>query len=300
MSSDKLVTMPTTPWFIASNFRLQRAVGMTASPYTGKQRTQEFDRVSWEGDVTLPPMTREQAIEWQVFLLECVGVKNVFNFIDPDGKTPRGTYDGNYLAGEIRMDSGSNVNSVTLSFAASGSTITAGTAIFDGLVAGDFFTVSGADNELNNGTHKITTKTSDTVVAVDSTLAQEANTASCKVRQNIKGSEALSLAASSNTATGTIKKGDYLSLYSGASALSPRVQLVMATADASPTTQSGSPDHYSVPIQPKLRSDLTDTHFVGFSSAYNQSRFRLTDNLTGWSANHLSLYGITLGFAEVI
>jgi hypothetical protein len=300
MSTDKLISMPATPWFVSSEFRMTRAVGVSASPFTGKTRTQEYDLVSWEGVATLPPMNRAQAAEWQSFLLQCVGTKNVFNFIDPDGKTPRGTYDGGYLAAEIRINSGVNVTSATLTFASSGSQISSSSDIFDGLVAGDFFTVSGANNVLNNGTHKITTKTTDAIVVVDSTLADESTTANCQVRQNIKGVEALSLAASSNTATGTIKQGDYLAVYSGASALSPRVQLVMATADATLTTQSGSPDHYSVPIQPKLRSDLADTYFVGFSSTYNQSRFRLAENKIGWNANQVSLYGISFAFTEAI
>ena len=41
----KIVTMPTTPNFIRSNFTLRRAVGSVASPYTGKVRTQEYDGV---------------------------------------------------------------------------------------------------------------------------------------------------------------------------------------------------------------------------------------------------------------
>jgi hypothetical protein len=300
----KLISMPTSPWFIDSTFTLNRAVGATSSPFSGKQRTQEFDFVGWEGTANLPPMNRTQAVEWQAFLLECIGTRNYFNFIDPDAKDPVGTYNGGYLAGEIRIDSsnsgGANVSSATLSFASSGSQITSTTDIFDGLVAGDYITIAGANNVPNNGTHKITTKTSDSVIVVNSTLTTENSTSGCSVKQNIKGSEALSLEASGNSNTGTIKKGDFLSIYSGAAALSPRVQLVMATSDATETSQSGSPNHYSVSIQPKLRADLADTHYVGFSSTYNQSRFRLTENAVTWSANQVSLYGISLAFAEVI
>jgi len=296
----KLISMPTSPWFIDSTFTLNRAVGATSSPFSGKQRTQEFDFVGWEGTANLPPMNRTQAVEWQAFLLECIGSTNFFNFIDPDAKDPVGTYNGGYLAGEIRVDSGTNVSSATLSFASSGSQITSSSDIFDGLIVGDYITIAGANNVPNNGTHKITTKTSDSVIVVNSTLTTENSTSGCSVKQNIKGSEALSLAASGNSNTGTIKKGDFLAIYSGAAALSPRVQLVMATSDATETSQSGSPNHYSVSIQPKLRSDLANTHYVGFSSTYNQSRFRLAENAVTWSANQVSLYGISLAFTEVI
>ena len=77
----KLISMPTSPWFIDSSFTLTRAVGITSSPFSGKQRTQEFDFVGWEGTANLPPMNRTQAVEWQAFLLECIGTRNYFNFI---------------------------------------------------------------------------------------------------------------------------------------------------------------------------------------------------------------------------
>ena len=295
----KLITVPSSPWFISSSFTLNRAVGVTASPFTGKQRTQEYDMVLWTGEVTLPPMNRAQAANWQSFLLECVGSVNTFNFIDPDAKTPTGTYSANHLAAEVRVNSGANVESATLSFTAASSTLQSTTDIFDGCIAGDFITVSGANNVENNGTHKITTVTSDSIVILESSLVEEASTTGCKVRQNIKGSEALSLQASGSAVTGTIKKGDYLAIYSGSGATSARVQLVMATDDATVAVNGGN-DHYSVPIQPKLRAPITDDTLIGFANSYNTSQFRLQENNINWSANQVSLYGITFAFTEVI
>ena len=267
----KLISVPSSPWFISSSFTLNRAVGVTASPFTGKQRTQEYDMVLWTGEVTLPPMNRAQAANWQSFLLECVGSVNTFNFIDPDAKTPTGTYSANHLAAEVRVNSGANVESATLSFTAASSTLQSTTDIFDGCIAGDFITVSGANNVENNGTHKITTVTSDSIVILESSLVEEASTTGCKVRQNIKGSEALSLQASGSAVTGTIKKGDYLAIYSGSGATSARVQLVMATDDATVAVNGGN-DHYSVPIQPKLRAPITDDTLIGFANSYNTSQ----------------------------
>jgi hypothetical protein len=295
----KLISVPSSPWFISSSFTLNRAVGVTASPFTGKQRTQEYDMVLWTGEVTLPPMNRAQAANWQSFLLECVGSVNTFNFIDPDAKTPTGTYSANHLAAEVRVNSGANVESATLSFTAASSTLQSTTDIFDGCIAGDFITVSGANNVENNGTHKITTVTSDSIVILESSLVEEASTTGCKVRQNVKGSEALSLQASGSAVTGTIKKGDYLAIYSGSGATSARVQLVMATDDATVAVNGGN-DHYSVPIQPKLRAPITDDTLIGFANSYNTSQFRLQENNINWSANEVSLYGITFGFTEVI
>ena len=295
----KLISVPSSPWFVSSSFTLNRAVGVTASPFTGKQRTQEYDMVLWTGEVTLPPMNRAQAANWQSFLLECVGSVNTFNFINPDAKTPTRTYSANTLSAEIRVNSGVNVESATLSFTASSGTLQSTTDIFDGCIAGDFITVSGANNVENNGTHKIATFTSNSIVILDSSLADESSTAGCKVRQNIKGSEALSLQASGTAITGTIKKGDYLAIYNSSAATSPRVQLVMATGDATVTVNAGN-DHYSFPIQPKLRAPITDNTLIGFANGYNTSQFRLQDNNINWSANQVSLYGITFAFTEVI
>lgn len=287
----KTIQMPATPGFINSDFRLNRAVGATTSPFSGKTKFQEFDRVFWSASVTLPPMRREQAKNWQTFLLNLKGGINTFQFVDPDAKTNTGTYNGTTLAGEQRI----NNTNVTLSF--SSQTITAGASTFANAVAGDFVHVTGADNEDNNGTHKIASVTSNTVIVTDSTLVSESNTASCKVRQNTKGAEFLSLEASSNSATGTIKQGDYLGLLgSTSSASADPVQLVYVTEDATLTT-NGTKDHYSVAIQPKLRSDHT-TKLVHFSTP--KGLFRLATNEVGWSADRISNYGINFECIEVI
>lgn len=295
----KIITMPSSPTFSGSVFNLSRSVAVATSPFTGKQTTQEFDQASWSAQLTLPAMRRPEAAQWQSFLLNCKGPANYFLFTDPDGKTPRGTYNADNLLSDIRVNSGSQVASVTLSF--SGSTITAGTAIFDGLIAGDFFFVSGATNDANNGTHKIVTKSSDTVVVTSSVLTTESSTASCSVKQNVKGAEGLSLDASSDSATGTILQGDYIAVYNGSSlSTNTPVQLVMAVEDATLTANSGQ-DHYAVAIQPKLRADLADNHVAGFSSSYNKSRFRLQGNEVEWAANAANTYtGISFEVLEVI
>ena len=287
----KIITMPTTPNFSKSSFRLVRTIGQTVSPFTGQTKTQEFDAVYWTADVSLPPMKREVARNWQSFLLEVKGSTNHFKFADPDALTNTGTYSTNYLEGDKRV----NNTSVTLSF--SGSTITAGASTFASARAGDFIHVTGATNDANNGTHKITTKTSATVVVVDSTLTTESNTASCKVRQNVKGATGLSLLASSNAASGTIKKGDYLGVLSSASESGTPAQYLMVTEDATATSDSGK-DFYAVKTEPKLRSDLADGNYVIFNNP--KGLFRLIDNEVEWSADRASTYGISFSCIEVI
>ena len=60
----------------------------TSSPYTGSVRTQEYDGVYWEAEVSLPPMRRETALEWQSFLLNLSG-----KFYAKDKQW----YQGNYM-----------------------------------------------------------------------------------------------------------------------------------------------------------------------------------------------------------
>jgi len=301
----RIIDIPTNVGYISSDFSLNRTLGVTVSPFSGKQRTQEYDAVYWTGRVTLAPMRRTEAVEWQSFLMALEGQKNYFRMGDPEGKNPKGTYNGETILADVRVNSGVNVESVTLSWSISGgSTITAGTAIFDGLAAGDYITVSGAFNEPNNGTFKIVTKTSDTVVVTDGYFndSVETSTASCKVRQNVKGSSALSLKASGDSIVGTVKKGDYLAVYSAASTSGQEQkisQLVMATADAVVVVVAGR-DTYSIPIQPKLRANLVDDYVIGFSSSVNKGLFRLDSNNADWAANNNSIYNIVFSFIEVM
>ena len=289
----KLISMPTSPNFVTSNWSLVRTVGTTVSPFTGKTKTQEFDGVYWIAEVSLPPMRRSQAVEWQSFLLELNGTVNHFKFADPDALTNTGTYSTAFLTSNQRT----STSSVTLSF--SGSTITAGASTFSGAKVGDFIVVTGATNEDNNGTHKISSVTSNTVVVTTSTFTTESNTASCKVRTNVKGATGLSLLASTNAASGTIKKGDYLQIQSAANTTGTPTQIVMVTEDATATSAGGSAkDFYGVAIQPKLRSDLATGHYAVFTNP--KGTFRLISNEVSWSADRISNYGISFSCIEVI
>ena len=280
--------MPSSPNFATVRFALNRTIAASRSTFTYKQRTQEYDGVYWSAEVTLPPMKRADALEWTTFLTRLQGVKNTFLMADPSHLTNSGTYNQTWLATENRVSD----TSETLSFTASTKTITAATSIFTNAFAGDFIVVSGATNDDNNGTFKITTKTSATAVVVDRDLVDESTTAGCKVQQNIKGATGLSLTNVSSGA-GTIKKGDYLAIHDAASATSNPVQYVMAVEDA---TASGS--DYGVRIEPKLRANITAGHYVKFSSPKGQ--FRLASNQASWSVNEASIYGLSFTAVEVI
>ena len=298
------ITMPSSPNFVRSAFQLDRAVGAVASPFTGQTRTQEFDYAGWLAEVSLPPLKRPEATEWLSFLTKMQGPTNFFKFVDPDGRDPQknraatgeGIYSADYFIADPRM----NATSLTLSF--SGNTITSNNNAFSA-VTGDFFFVSGAINDDNNGTFKIVQNASNsqTVAVTDRDLVSETSTANCSVKVNVKGATALSLEASDGTSAGLLKRGDYLALYDGASltTATPK-QLVMCTENATETVVGGGNNHFSVSIEPKLRFNFADGFYAGFKNGANESRFRLVGNSVGWDTDRNSLYTLAFSCAEVI
>lgn len=298
----KAIAIPTTPGFVRASMRLINTVSATTSPFSGKTRTQQFDYVAWQMDLALPPMKRDQARQWQSFFLKLNGPENYFFLADPDGAAPTGTYNGNYLLSDVNTARYPYDVDVTLSFDGSNNRITATEADnsdrFVNAEVGDFFFVTGAVNDANNGTHKILAKPSVKVVQVDSNLVTESNTANCKTLTNQKGSTGLTLIGEENK-SGTIKAGDWLSIRNTGGV----EQLVMATEQATVTTQTDNYDHYSVAIQPRLRSTLANNASVGFrndgdrTDEYNVGQWRLTSEVT-WDADRIGLYSLAFTCQE--
>ena len=84
--------------------------------------------------------------------------------------------------------------------------------------------------------------------------------------------------------TGSLLEGDYIQLGSGSNARLHQV-LVDQTGDG------------TLEVWPKLRADYTDTTVV-----YNNAKgvFRLAQNVSSWSINNASSYGISFECVEVI
>tara|TARA_Y100001938_G_scaffold135111_1_gene196391 strand:- start:3615 stop:4475 length:861 start_codon:yes stop_codon:yes gene_type:complete len=283
-----IIDIPTNTNFSNVTFTLNRNIAATRSIFTNRQRTQEYDGVFWSAQLTLPPLRRTDALEWISFLTRLQGVKNTFLIGDPSHTTNTGTYNEDFLETSNLISD----TDETLSFTASSKTISAANSIFSSALAGAFILVSGATNDENNGTFKITSKTSDTAVVVDRTIVDESSTANCKVQQNVKGVTGLSLNRVSS-GTGTIKKGDYLAVHDSNSATSEPAQYLLAVEDA---TVTGT--NYGVRTEPKLRQNITNGHFVKFASPKGQ--FRLASNETSWSVDRATNYGITFMAIEVI
>ena len=287
-----IIDIPTNHNFATVKFTLNRNIATSRSAFTNKQRLQEYDGVYWSAEVTLPPMKRADALEWTTFLTRLQGTKNTFLLGDPSHTTNAGTYDGDFLVRSNQISGGS----VTLNFTASTKTLTDASAsdFFDGSEAGDFILVAGASNDDNNGTFKITSVTSTNAVVVDRDIV-DATSQSCTVNENVKGITGLNLARV-GTASGTIKKGDYLAIHDAGTTTSNPVQYVLAVEDSSGHGFANT--LYGVRIEPKLRADLPSPHYVKFASPKGQ--FRLASNQTSWSVNEASIYGLAFTAIEVI
>ena len=53
-------------------------------------------------EVSLPPMRRDVAVNWQSFLLNLNGSVNTFKFADPDALSNTGTYSTAFLTSELK------------------------------------------------------------------------------------------------------------------------------------------------------------------------------------------------------
>ena len=106
--------MPTTPNFTDSSWRLNRRVAVSQSQFTGAQQVFEYDYALWGATLSLPPMKREQAREWEAFLMQLHGVKGTFLLGDPDASSPQGV-----VTGTVTLNSAVAVGDFTVALATS-------------------------------------------------------------------------------------------------------------------------------------------------------------------------------------
>lgn len=72
-------------------------VGQSISPFTASQQVYKYSGQYWEADITLRPMTRDEAEYWISFMLKLNGAYGTFLLGDPNGATPRGVATGTPL-----------------------------------------------------------------------------------------------------------------------------------------------------------------------------------------------------------
>jgi hypothetical protein len=115
------LSIPSSPSnFKTSEWRIVRSVAVSTSPFTFKQQSANFDGAVWTTTVTLPPMKREDAVNWQVFFMQLNGRHGTFLLGDPDARTLRGaetvspTVSGAHSVGAYDIAIKGATNSITV------------------------------------------------------------------------------------------------------------------------------------------------------------------------------------------
>lgn len=85
---------PTSPGFSTFEMLPISNVGITSSIFSFKQETQKHQGQIWGASVMLPPMNKDDALEWESFFLKLNGMEGTFLLGDPEGLTPRGVATG--------------------------------------------------------------------------------------------------------------------------------------------------------------------------------------------------------------
>jgi len=85
-----IIAMPTSPAFTTSDWGIRRAVAVSESPFTGQTQVQKYAKAQWYATLSLPPMKRSDAAQWQSFFMQLEGRYNTFLLGDPDAKTVTG------------------------------------------------------------------------------------------------------------------------------------------------------------------------------------------------------------------
>lgn len=97
MSISYPLSLPTNKSASRVSMFARTSVTVSSSPSSYVAQVQRFSGQQWLAEVTLPPMAREDAEEWEAFLLKLNGPEGTFLLGDPAAKTPRGTAGGSPL-----------------------------------------------------------------------------------------------------------------------------------------------------------------------------------------------------------
>jgi len=84
------LTLPSAPAFKKSRWTLRRVTAVSESPFTGQQQVFDYGYALWTANLTLPPMLRADAANWEAFMMKLHGRVGTFLLYDPDAKAQQG------------------------------------------------------------------------------------------------------------------------------------------------------------------------------------------------------------------
>ena len=99
MATSYPITLPATPKFVSSQFRLISHTTVHESSLDKTQQVLERSGARWAGSFSLPPMKRATAASWIAALISLRGRFGTFYIGDPDAASPRGTVSSSTVNG---------------------------------------------------------------------------------------------------------------------------------------------------------------------------------------------------------
>jgi hypothetical protein len=125
---------------------MKRVVGVAESPFTLEQQVYEHQGARWEAEITLPPLTLDQAREWEAFFISLRGRKGTFIMGNPLH---------NVLVTGVELDGSASARASEISVTGgSGQTIN----------AGEYFQIgTGLDSRIHQVVETITMGGTDTL-----------------------------------------------------------------------------------------------------------------------------------------
>ena len=138
MSITYPLSLPTSIGFGSVEFTARNVTGVSESPFTLNQQVLQWDGERWEVDVSLPPMKRDLAEEWVVFLMSLKGRVGTFLLGDPNATNPQGN--GKNYSDTILTRAEASIGDTSFSFDGATNSVT------NYLKAGDYIQVgTGSD-----------------------------------------------------------------------------------------------------------------------------------------------------------
>lgn len=108
------LSLPTVKCPMTVEMRAINAVAIDQSPFSFDQTVHHWGGEMWQADITLPPMDRADAEQWNAFLTSLRGQYGTFLMGDPRGKTARGTATAATITGTLGSSSVTVVMTGTL------------------------------------------------------------------------------------------------------------------------------------------------------------------------------------------
>lgn len=110
------LSLPTHTGIRSVELRAINAVAYSQSPFTFSGQSHAYSGQTWQADITLPPMKRDDAEQWIAWLISLRGQYGTFLLNDPSATTPRGSAGGTPLVNGASQTGGTiNLDGCTAS-----------------------------------------------------------------------------------------------------------------------------------------------------------------------------------------